>query len=110
MGETTRKSNPVRYRPRQAFTRKKQEWVKRRVNRILSALDPDMLYPQKAGMGEMARSSNPVHPRPRHALPAKKVNSGSFNDYQESMTLRPQICYYCILVHYYQITEEYSDG
>ena len=69
-----------------------------------------MLYAQKAGMGEMARRSKPVRHGPRHALRAKKVNSGSFNDYQESMTLRPQICYYCILVHYYQITEEYSDG
>ena len=65
--------------------------MKQRVNRILSALDPDMLYPRKAGMGEMARKLKPVRHGPRHALPAKKVNSGSFNDYQESMTLRPQI-------------------
>ncbi len=74
------------------------------------ALFHDLFYARMASLGLFARSSNPVRLRPRHALPAKKVNSGSFNDYQESMTLRPQICYYCILVHYYQITEEYSDG
>ena len=74
MGETARKLKPVRYRPRQAFTRKKQEWVKRRVNRILSAIDPDMLYAQKTRMGETARKSNPFRHGPKQALRAKNKN------------------------------------